>query len=96
MIQRAEIRVPDNATWQQIEDAKIKAEWKIIDPKEERMQRTNLDGKCGSCTKYCPFDYSSYGTCNREKYLYRVSRTRKGCTKYERDDKKWQKKDTFG
>ena len=94
---RAEIEVPNNASWQTIEDAKIKAVWKQIDPKEERMARTNINNKCGSCTKFCPFDYSSYGTCERGKYLFRVSRTRKACTNYERDDKKWQdRKNTFG
>ena len=87
---KAEIEVPNNASWQTIEDAKIKAVWKLVEPKEERMARTNLNNKCGSCKKFCPFDCSSYGTCERTHCLFRVSRTRKACKDYERDDRKWR------
>jgi len=87
---KAVIEVPNNASWQTIEDAKIKAVWKLVEPKEERMARTNLNNKCGSCKKFCPFDCSSYGTCERTHCLFRVSRTRKACKDYERDDKKWR------
>lgn len=86
MIYTAKIEVPNNASWQAIEDAKLKAEWKL----QEKPKQTNLNNKCGSCTKYCPFSYSSYGTCERGKYLFRVSRTRKACKNYERDDRKWR------
>lgn len=48
----AEIFVPNDADWQTIEDAKAKAEWKRIITLEERMARTNLEGKCGGCVYF--------------------------------------------
>ena len=48
------IELPDNATWEDIEDAKITADrngWKREHTisQQERMLKTDLEGKCGSC-----------------------------------------------
>ena len=49
------IILPDDASWQDIEDAKLSAKWHEIKSLEYLMSLTNLDGKCGSCKnfKYC-------------------------------------------
>lgn len=88
---RAEILVPDNCDWQTIEDAKSKAEWKRIFTNEERMARTNLDGKCGSCKSFCHKDCfdgkTAYGRCKIKDTLR--ERSQKACkTFYEKDGTK--------
>ena len=78
---RAEILVPDDCDWQTIEEAKMKAVWKPIVTKEERMARTNLTGKCGSCTAFCHkevFDgKTAYGRCKIKDTLR--ERSQKAC-----------------
>ena len=48
LVYAAEVRVPDNATYYEIEEAKLKAEWKFKGEKhlrKEQMERTNLSNK---------------------------------------------------
>lgn len=86
MILRAEIKVPNNASWQQIEDAKIKAPWRRILTVEDRMGDTNLDGKCGSCVYFVPkpdLFSKCYGNCLKGRAGYK-QRSCKACKAYER------------
>ena len=86
MILRAEIEVPNNASWQQIEDAKIKAPWRRILTVEDRMRDTNLDRKCGSCVHFVPkpdLFSKCYGNCLKGKAGYK-QRSCKACKAYER------------
>ena len=79
------IILPDNASWQDIEDAKARAKWHRVFTREEMMARTNLDGKCGSCKKFCPRRDSSYGSCSDKPYYDYRQRTTPACkTGYER------------
>ena len=90
---RAEIEVPEGADWQTIEDAKATATWNRIYSKQERMAKTDLTDKCGSCKYFCPFvtHYMNgtkslcHGNCSKGK-TYR-SRTNPCCKDYERTDK---------
>ena len=85
MKMRAEIEVPEGASWQTIEDAKIKAVWNTVITVDDRMRKTNLDNKCGSCKSFIPkpyFNSKCYGDClkgrrNRARYS-------KACKLYER------------
>lgn len=83
---KAEIEVPDNATWAEIEEAKIKAEWKEVVSTKERMKLTNLEGKCGSC-KYFVYKpmgkLKSYGDCTNGHCGFRQRSTPK-CKEYEK------------
>ena len=48
LVYKAEIRVPDNATYYEIQEAQLKANWTFAGEKhlrEEQMKRTNLSGK---------------------------------------------------
>lgn len=86
MILRAEIRVPENASWQQIEDAKLKAPWRRVVTVDDRMRRTNLDGKCGSCVHFVPkpdLFSKCYGNCLKGRAGYK-QRTCRACKAYER------------
>ena len=86
MILRAEIEVPEGASWQDIEDKKLKANWHRVMTVDDRMKRTNLDGKCGSCVHFVlkPDLFSKcYGNCLKGRAGYR-QRTCKGCKAYER------------
>ena len=91
---RAEIEVPENYSWQQIEDAKLKAPWHKVVTVDDRMRRTNLEGKCGSCKHFVPITLAlstskSYGNCLNGRTGFR-QRSCKGCKAYERinDDRK--------
>lgn len=82
----AEIEVPDNACWQEIEYAKSKAEWKQVLTVKDRMQNTDLDGKCGSCKYFVskPDLFSKcYGNCLKGRAGYK-QRSCRGCKLYER------------
>lgn len=85
------IELPDNATYEMIEDAKITADLKGWDRKdvlsiEQRKARTDLTNKCGSCIffKQKPMCGSTvYGTCDAGHPF--GQRTRKACRDYERN-----------
>ena len=90
MKMRAEIEVPENACWQAIEDAKLKAEWRTVITVDDRMRKTNLEGKCGSCKYFAPITLAlstskSYGDCLNGRKGYR-QRSCKACNAYERKD----------
>lgn len=85
-----EIDVPDNATFQTIEDAKIIAErnisWHRVIEMTERLRRTNLEDKCGSCKFFTlKPDLTSccYGKCEKGKSGYKT-RSNPKCKQYER------------
>lgn len=84
---KAEIEVPDNADWRAIEDAKLKAEWHRVYSVHDRMSRTDLTDKCGSCKHFVsrPFAGSKCSgdclMCHNNTYKYR---TTPKCKKYER------------
>lgn len=64
--------------------------WKVRESRSEKrkrmMQRTNLNGKCGSCRFFCPItadgENTCYGNCSKGKAVR--PRTTKACTDYER------------
>lgn len=80
---KAEITVPDSATWAEIEEAKIKAEWREVITPKERMKLTSLEGKCGSCKHYFAYDGGCNGGCLMGHAGYRKRSTPK-CKEYER------------
>lgn len=83
---KAEVEVPENASWQQIEDAKLKAPWRRVVTVDDRMRKTNLEGKCGSCKHFVPkpdLFSKCYGNCLMGRKGYK-QRTCKGCKAYER------------
>lgn len=85
---RAEIEVPENACWQAIEDAKLKAKWHKVVSVDDRMRRTDLANKCGSCKHFTPkpfFNSKCYGECGLGRKGYR-QRSCKACRAYERKD----------
>lgn len=86
---KAEIEVPDNADWRTIEDAKLMAEWHRVYSLHDRMSRTDLTDKCGSCKYFLPKNFAGSqctGYCmgrphNPSVYKYR---TTPKCKSYER------------
>ena len=83
---RAEIEVSDSATWAEIEEAKIGAKWEEIYTLPDRMNRTDLTNKCGSCKYFEPcadFGFGSHGFCNKGRAPWRPRSTPK-CKDYER------------
>ncbi len=85
----ARITLPDNASWAEREEAKIKAEWKEEKKlsTEERMAQTNLDNKCGSCEHFvlCPtFSSGCFGDCKAGHPWGK--RTRPACKDYKRGE----------
>jgi len=85
---RAEIEVPDNADWQTLEGAKLKAEWHKVISLHDRMSRTDLTDKCGSCKHFviCEKGYAGSkcaGICMARRTNYKYRTTPK-CKKYER------------
>lgn len=89
---RAEIEVPENSSWQTIEDAKLKAPWRKVVSVDDRMRKTNLEGKCGTCKYFKPITLAlstskCYGDCLNGRKGYK-QRTCKGCKAYERDKDK--------
>lgn len=81
-----EIEVPGNDTITKL-DLMAKASrdetmWKPISSKPERMARTNLANKCGSCKHFCLWhDSESNGVC-RINHPW-GKRTRPACKDYE-------------
>lgn len=88
LVYTAEVRLPDNATYYEIEEAKINAQWKFQGKKElrkEQMGRTNLSGKCGSCKHFClmpSLTSRCYGKCEKGRAGYKP-RSTKACSLYE-------------
>jgi hypothetical protein len=90
-----EILLPDNADYNTIEDAKAEAErniiasgikWQRVFDKTERMNRTDLNNKCGSCIYFTlkPDLFScSYGKCELGHKGYKT-RSNPCCKSYER------------
>ena len=91
LVYAAEVRVPDNATYYEIEEAKLKAEWKFKGEKhlrKEQMERTNLSDKCGSCDFWeqkPDLTSESYGKCLKGRAGYKP-RSCKKCKLYKRRD----------
>ena len=84
---RAEIEIPENSSWQAIEDAQLKAPWHRVITVDDRMRKTNLDGKCGSCVSFVPkpdLFSKCYGNCLKGRAGYK-QRTCKACKAYERE-----------
>jgi hypothetical protein len=75
----AEIFVSDDTDWKTIEDAKLNAQWRRIVTLEERMARTDLNGKCGSCMYFgeCNLYSKAYGECKVKGSL--KERSQKAC-----------------
>lgn len=90
-----QIELPDNADYKTKLDAIAQAgrdesKWRKVESKEERMKRTNLDNKCGSCEHFelAYPEYSKvYGDCRKGRAEFR-ERTHKACTLYERKKEK--------
>lgn len=91
VVMTARIEVPDNAGYAEIEEAKIAAEWKVENKptKADRMRKTKLGGKCGSCRWFAACHTQrakSYGDCKNPDAPISVrwgrSRTQT-CKKYE-------------
>ena len=86
------VEVPDNADFYAIEDAKLQAErniqWFRVYTKADRMERTNLDNKFGSCKYFTlkPDLFSCcYGKCEMGHKGYKT-RAQKCCKQYERKE----------
>lgn len=87
LVYKAEVRLPDNATYYEIEEAKLKAEWKFQQKelRADQMKRTNLKNKCGSCEHFCPMPSltsRSYGKCEKGRAGYKP-RSTKACSLYK-------------
>lgn len=85
-----EIELPNDADPLTIECAKLTAEqfinWEIVRERKDRMARTNLDNKCGSCKFFelKPDMFSQcYGKCHAGHYGYK-QRSVPACKDYER------------
>ena len=82
----AEIEVPDGADWQTLEDAKLCAKWRRVYSLHDRMSRTDLTDKCGSCKHFVSRPYAGSkcsGYCMARKTDYKYRTTPK-CKCYER------------
>lgn len=88
MILQYRIELPDNATASEILNAIAQAGrsdqgWKRITTRTDRMKRTNLENKCGSCENFRLGCFSeAEGRC--EKGHPYGKRTRPACQDYER------------
>lgn len=85
----ATIEVPDNASWQVVEDAKLSANWHTVKSRSDLLKETDLCDKCGSCKFFeltpCKRN-KTYGICHKGHVSPR-SRSIKKCTLYERAKK---------
>lgn len=85
----ATIEVPESASWQDIEDAKLSATWKTVKTRPDIIRETDLCDKCGSCKFFEPTPCKrnkTYGICHKGHVSPR-SRSIKKCTLYERAKK---------
>ena len=91
------IELPNNSSWQAIEDAKLNAKWHVVQSRESIMLQTDLEGKCGSCKHFCPIKgayIKSCGNCTNPENNVRVKKNRSRtstCKAYERK-KGWEKR----
>ena len=80
IVYTAQIEVPDNATYAEIEEAKLAAEWKVKDKRTfvERMADTDIEGKCASCKWFvqCGFRARTYGNCLNPNSAVKVKKGR--------------------
>ena len=82
----ATIEVPESASWQDIEDAKLSATWKTVKDRKDIIRETDLCDKCGSCKFFEPTPCKrnkTYGVCHKGHVSPR-SRSIKKCVLYER------------
>lgn len=83
----AEFSLPDDATYAEIEEAKINAEWKWrpILTKAEKAAMTDLTDKCGSCKYFIPKEgkYNLRGDCAAGRTGFRQRSLHK-CSAYEK------------
>lgn len=94
ILEKDRIELPDNSTYEDIEDAKITADrkgWKqsYVHSHEERMKHTDLTNKCGSCKYFIPvhtLNAKACGDCAKGRVGFR-QRTIPACKEYERVDK---------
>lgn len=89
MVLTARIEVPDNSSWQAIEDAKLSAKWHRVKARADILKDTDLCNKCGSCKFFEPTPCKrnkTYGICHKG-YVSPRSRSIKACTQYERSKK---------
>jgi len=88
----ARIEVPDNATYSEIVDAQLCAVWQVETKvtKEDRMRKTNIEGKCATCKWFHPLivdGAKSYGDCKNydANITVRFGRSRtQTCKAYKR------------
>lgn len=84
----AEIEVPDGVDWQTLEDAKLCAKWRRVYSLHDRMSRTDLTDKCGSCKYFVLYKDKVAGShCTGEciaRFTNFKYRTTPKCKCYER------------
>lgn len=92
LLTKEPIRLPDTASYEDIEDAKITADrkgWKRQDVMtvEEKIKKTSLDHKCGSCEYFVPTPMCGsrcYGIC--KAFHAEGARTRRACKDYKKKE----------
>lgn len=79
------IILPDDHSWQDLEDAKLSAKWRKVKSREEIQSRTDLSGKCGSCKHFIPYrgKLCCRGDCDKGRAGFR-QRCTKACKLYEK------------
>lgn len=87
---RCEIELPDNASTITFLDAIAQAgrdesKWKRLHSLPERMARTDLTDKCGSCKHFCLWHDSDVNGCCKAGHAW-GQRTRPMCKDYERKE----------
>jgi len=93
----AEIHVADTASQSEIEKAKAKAQWRIIESRESIMLQTDLERKCGSCEYFCPIKgryLKARGNCTNENAKVHLKHNRdrtSTCKAYKRKNG-WEKR----
>jgi hypothetical protein len=94
------IELPDNASPVTFLDAIAQAGrdermWKKIHSRSQRMDRTDLTDKCGSCIHFRPWHDSDTTGCCACGHRW-GKRTRPKCSKYEVTQEWEKRKGTFG
>ena len=77
------IILPDNHTYQDLEDAKLSAKWRRVVTREDVIARTDLSGKCGSCKAFRQYEHGCMGNCAKHNWYSPRPRSTKACTLYE-------------
>ena len=89
LVYEARIEVPEDISYEELMEAQLTAPWEckgVKHSKEERMSRTDLSNKCGSCRHFIErpdLTSSCYGKCLKGKKGYKV-RTNRACKEYQR------------